>query len=520
MRLVCAIYFLLFFSGISTAQENTPKLLVQAENTIYSEPQEAIRIAEYISHKSENKAQLLEAAYIMIRSFYIEGNYEKALKIGFQYSKEEFEDENDTQLKINVLLAKILRELELNELAKKYMEKAIQASQKTENKNTLSWFRGKVIQYNIGSNSEEDTTQYLEQLESAKNIFNKTQSIKSSFQIGLIDLEIANIHIRKLQLDSVPYYLESAYTESKKAKSGNYLEMKYLLEYGNYLLLKREHTASLDSLKAAQHIAEKLTNIAEQYIISEAIAGNYLVLGDLKNFNIQNQKTEILNNAQDDLENNAVNAAFNFINDDEAIKLEKSDSFYLRNMLYFGGAFFLVLILWGSFTLRYRIKIKQYQSFIDYFEKKQNPTSIPPLKQKVTKHSVVPKEMEETILEKLTEFENSTYYTNQDTSLSRLALQLDTNTKYLSEVVNSHKRKNFNSYINELRINYIIDKLENNPTYLQYKISFLAEDSGFSSHSVFATVFKQVTGIPPTSFITILRDKKEVSDANRTKNES
>src|SRR5690606_37917187 len=106
-------------------------------------------------------------------------------------------------------------------------------------------------------------------------------------------------------------------------------------------------------------------------------------------------------------------------------------------------------------------------------------------------------------------FENSLDFTSKDISLSRLALQFETNTKYLSEVINTHKEKNFNAYINELRINYIIDKLNNDPQYLQYKISYLAEDSGFSSHSVFATVFKSVTGISPTTFITILQNNQE-----------
>lgn len=518
MRTVCTIYFLVLFSGLSIAQENTTKLLAQAENTIYSDPHEAVRIAEFVSNKSQNKNELIEAAYILIRSYYIEGSYGKALKVGFKFSEEEFQNKDDTHLRINVILTRILRELELNALAEKYMEKAIQASQKSKNDNTISWFKGKTIQYNIGANSEANTAQYLKQLERAKNEFKKIPSISHSFQIGSIDLEIARIHIRELQLDSVPYYLQSVYTESKKVKPGNYLEMKYLLEYGNYLYLKKEHQAAIDSLRAAQQIAEKFTNITEQFTISEAISNNYLALGDIPNFNLQNVKTQLLNNTKNDLENDALNIAFNFINDDDARKLAKAESFFKSNILIFGGGLLLIVVLWAGFAFRYRIKMKQYQRILDYFEKKQKPEPTLPPKGKVVKQTTVPKEMEEIILEKLNDFENTTNFTNQDTSLSRLALEMDTNTKYLSEVVNFHKGKNFNLYINELRVNYIIDKLKKDPSYLQYKISYLAEDSGFSSHSVFATVFKQVTGISPTSFITILRTEKETSDAKLIKN--
>ena len=45
-------------------------------------------------------------------------------------------------------------------------------------------------------------------------------------------------------------------------------------------------------------------------------------------------------------------------------------------------------------------------------------------------------------------------FLNKDFSLAILAGQLDTNTKYLSEIINSHYHMNFNTYINRLRINY------------------------------------------------------------------
>src|SRR5690606_33075071 len=124
-----------------------------------------------------------------------------------------------------------------------------------------------------------------------------------------------------------------------------------------------------------------------------------------------------------------------------------------------------------------------------------------------------PRETEDALVSKLAQFEKSKQFTNQDMSLASLAAHFDTNTKYLSEVIKSHKGKNVNSYINELRINYIIDKLKSNSTYLQYKISYLAEESGFSSHSSFATVFKAVTGIPPTVFIDLLKSSKKSTKA-------
>lgn len=509
MRLICTLFCLILSYGASTAQENTSKLLAQAEYNLFSDPQEAIRIAEFISNKSENKSDSFKAAYILIRSYYIEGNYAKALKVGFNLSEENFQNDEDTQLKVYVLLSRILSELELKELSKNYMIRAIKASLNTKNKTTLGWLKGKVIQFNKPSRTDENTETYIAHLDSAKTQFKKEASLKNSFQLGLIDLEIAAIYTRNLQLDSVQFYLQNVLEQSKKAKPGNYLEMKYLQEFANFLYLKKRYFEAIDSLIAAQLIAEKFANIPEQAAISEAIANNYLALDDSENFDLENKKAQLLNDAKAGLDNEAVNVAFNYITQNEEIKLKEAESVFYRNILIFGGILLLIIVIWGVSVWRYRIKREEYHRFIDYFEEKQKPKVIDPPKEKAAKQTVVPKEMEETLITKLLEFENTTGFTNQDTSLSRLALQFDTNTKYLSEVVNSHKRKNFNAYINELRINYIIDKLKNNPSYLQYKISYLAEDSGFSSHSVFATVFKQVTGISPTSFIAILKDKKE-----------
>ena len=92
-----------------------------------------------------------------------------------------------------------------------------------------------------------------------------------------------------------------------------------------------------------------------------------------------------------------------------------------------------------------------------------------------------------------------------------MAKQLDTNTKYISEIIHTHKNKNFNTYINELRINHIIQLMKEDKKYLNYKVSYLAEESGFSSHSAFTVVFKSITGITPKQFISFLKKDDKVA---------
>ncbi|MBS7332687.1 MAG: helix-turn-helix transcriptional regulator [Weeksellaceae bacterium] len=121
---------------------------------------------------------------------------------------------------------------------------------------------------------------------------------------------------------------------------------------------------------------------------------------------------------------------------------------------------------------------------------------------------VISKNTEVEILEKLKDFEKSNRYLSKEMSLAVLAGQFETNTKYLSEVINKYKGKNFNSYINELRVNYIAYLMKENPEFLNYKVSYLAEVSGFSSHSSFTTVFKSITGMSPNVYIQQLNQIK------------
>lgn len=114
---------------------------------------------------------------------------------------------------------------------------------------------------------------------------------------------------------------------------------------------------------------------------------------------------------------------------------------------------------------------------------------------------IVPYKAEQELLVKLNEFEESKDFLNKNMSMSLLIVRFDTNTKYLRLLLKKHRNKDYNEYINELRINYIVNKLETDSKYRNYKISYLAEESGFSSHSKFSADFKSVVRLSPSEFI-------------------
>lgn len=177
---------------------------------------------------------------------------------------------------------------------------------------------------------------------------------------------------------------------------------------------------------------------------------------------------------------------------------------------------FIILILITGGMLIYRrrshkIIHKKYEDLIAKIHHENEANTIEPTSEKNSKSNGIKSSVtitDETIkalLLKLEKFESSKKYLRKDLSLTWMANNLATNPKYLSEVIKTYKNHNFTSYINELRINYIIKKLYETPIYREYKITYLAEECGYVTPKVFVNAFKQQTGFTPSYFVEQLK---------------
>ncbi len=114
-----------------------------------------------------------------------------------------------------------------------------------------------------------------------------------------------------------------------------------------------------------------------------------------------------------------------------------------------------------------------------------------------------------TVLKQLEKFELDKKFLDQDWTLVKLSAAFNSNTKYLSKVIFYYRKKKFTEYINDLKVDYIIDLLKNDKRTRNYTNKALAEESGFSSTQRFTNAFNTRTGISPTFFINEL--KKEIT---------
>ncbi|WP_296150575.1 helix-turn-helix transcriptional regulator [uncultured Flavobacterium sp.] len=149
-------------------------------------------------------------------------------------------------------------------------------------------------------------------------------------------------------------------------------------------------------------------------------------------------------------------------------------------------------------------KEKKLQETEESIEEKEN-SAVKPIAAIKNITSAMSDEAEKNILKRFDSFERKLKFLSPNVSISTMAIDFNTNVRYLSEVIKKHKNNNFNGYINDLRIDYITSKLKNQPEYSSYKIAYLAEECGFASHAVFNRAFVQRTGIAPSKFISYLK---------------
>lgn len=113
----------------------------------------------------------------------------------------------------------------------------------------------------------------------------------------------------------------------------------------------------------------------------------------------------------------------------------------------------------------------------------------------------------EQILEKLEKFEINKKFLEPSITIIALSDEFETNSKYLSRIVNSYKNKTFIQYVNDLRIDYAVLQLQENAILRKYTLSALAKEFGFNTVESFTGAFYKKTGIKTLYFIKELENK-------------
>ena len=123
-------------------------------------------------------------------------------------------------------------------------------------------------------------------------------------------------------------------------------------------------------------------------------------------------------------------------------------------------------------------------------------------------------EIEEAIVKKLDKFELNKRYLEKDMTVRKMAVILNTNDKYVTKIIAKHRGKGTIEYINELKLDYIIEMLKTDSRYRNYTHKALGDEAGFRTTQSFTRAFKSHTGITPTYFSYKLKKSATTDSSN------
>ena len=517
--LLSVLLFAFFQSAIAQNSSKQQLLIKEAQQIYTSKPNEALKIATLLLNNNASIEEQSEINFLIAKIYKQIGDYPNFVQYLFQASKNSEEISPYLNAKINNEKAVFLANNFLQKQAVFYQNEVKKQGNEIKNPN---------------EKIEILTTLYLQEfqefiqkndLDKAKIIYAKHKNFtlltkNKTFSIPFLLLE-TKFFILENKFESAFQklnHLETLFNSEKQIDL--YLKSQYLIETANLYFIQKDYQKAIvfsDQALSANKPLNNLYSIENAYKIQIL---SYLAMNnDTEYKRINNQiytiKNEIVNKEEE-----TINSVYNLINQEFQDKqLKKKNTF--TNQLYFViAAFFLIVFGCFSFWYKNYATKKRFSEIINFLEITRKKGSIIEENTIVTtKKTSIPIETEQQLLAKLKKFESSSKFTNKEMSLSVLAAQFDTNTKYLSEIINKHYQVNFNTYINKLRINFIVEKLKNEPNFINYKISYLADSCGFSSHSSFATVFKSITGISPITFIDLLKKERD-HEPNAASNEN
>ena len=497
------VIFLMSAVFISGQKKSDFEMMVgKSIEKLHQDPDAGIKSCKNISIKDDQHYEKLVVNNILAEAYSLEGNYVEAVQIALQNLNTPYHFQKKDQLLINLGIIKCFQDVDLIEQSEILVAPLLKDLNLTKN-----YRSAKVYQLHANNlfalKKNEEALEYV----TLSNNHINLNSPESYITVCENKILAGSIHFQKKDYEAAERYFEEVLTILKAHPTNNYLLSTTLLNKADVLFAKKKYLAATEILNKA---LEKIKNLDFLIIKNKMYAGlakNYLFLKE-------NDKHREFQKKHDDsqtlIDENRTEAIRNIMKLSQGIQTQNYNTFTTKNQQLISLSLVSGLLI-TSFLLflnyQERQKKKTLEKQILFFENQKilfslkEKTVVEPVKSCKKKTLVIPKEKEDHLLLKLHDFEESQQFLAKNMSLPLLAAQLETNTKYLSEIIRKFKDKNFTTYINELKINHIAHLISSDLTFRQYKISYLAEYTGFSSHSSFTVVFKSVTGMSPNDYI-------------------
>jgi len=440
--------------------------------------------------------------------YYHLGDYPTALSYHLKSLKfrEQFNDDKLNAVAYNSI-AVVYTALNNTEKSNYYLRKALTIEKKYNNTGNIA-----MIYNNISNNfsSQGQNQEALNYLLKSELIIDDTDLDKA-----LLLINIGSQYMNLKEYDKSKEYFFTAIDYCKETKNDYYLSLAYGY-IGNLFLIIKDYKQSLFFFNNSLQIARRIN-------ANDILKDCYL--GLINNYSVSNNADSILKYNKlyyainDSIFNNktADKIAELQIKYDFEKKEKEIENLTIKNQLADKKQkitiilfvllvliiVVLVLIIYNKkrkdladkLAIKQSIKLIKYEDVIDKTITDNNIIETP--KDTNSTLSEEFKTMLEVSISK--KIRKEKLYLKNDFSLNELAKLLETNRRYVSQVINEKFGQNFSSFINEFRINEAM-RLMSNPEYDKFTIDSISKKVGFNSISAFNGAFKRVTGVTPSVF--------------------
>ena len=440
---------LVFCAAICFSQNNEAGVLLrQANEILFDDPAQAIKIADNLIQNQDFQCKA-QASVLLAKGHFITGQYADAVG-NIETAVSETKNNGSPELQFDALLlaAEIYNRLDLLRISDKYLRKASAvAGRNPALQKRLDAYKvfvaSPTLDYQICSASNKTI---------ARSEIPQYAFLSKGMPLQLTARAFQNAGLT----DSAAAYFERNRKDIAKNDRGAYWKTLALIDYSDFYFSRKNYPAAVATLEQALPLEKAVGNPYLTKTIAEKLSVSLLALGDKARFDDFRKKAETAQNDLDTRITQATNLAFENLQREKTEKVEQARHFQSGIAIALGSVASSILLLWLVTRWIFKTKSRHLQDVISYLKLIKNIEAKKPAKP-TAKNLSIPKETEELLLAKLERFEAGKKYLTKDFSLAQLAALFETNTKYLSEIINKYKQKNFNSYVNELRIRYVVE---------------------------------------------------------------
>lgn len=481
-------------------------------------------VSDSLSH--DNPSHLLRMTVSMAELFSLLSEYKESMRYAVQ-GVELARELKDIQSECKLLfcMGENKRRLSFKEEGYLFFDQAIDLLDNSKNEDyetMLSYFYGVKMGYLIADKRSNEALEIGLQREKLLD----RMSEQSKIRADLLDLQFAYVysklaylfHLMGDQKRAAVYYKKYQSTNAASTPDGKFDATPYLLLLGKY-------QAVLDNCRDFKEVMRQQDTLNSQYlsILNLEIQANVKLENYKTVINLQRDITAIKDSIyQREKQNAALELdALYELNEKEARISQQAFQLKIRTITLIcilSGALLALFFLWRLWhqncVIRNKNKalvkrINEQFSMQEEMDRSQlgveKDLSFP---EKVEDESgdneEQDKQMNKMIFEKLDYIiKRDKMYLSPDLSREELTRIVRMNNTRFAKMIKENMDTNLNGYINNLRLNYAIHLMKEQP---DYTLRAIAESSGINSMPTFHQLFKGRTGMTPSEFKNAQKD--------------